>query len=244
MGSGIPTMVAVGEFNGDGKPDLAVSNGNAGSVTVLLTPVSTHFAINAPTTATAGASFSITVTAENSTGGTLANFTGTIHFSSSDPQATLPANYKFVSGDHGVHTFTGVILNKLGLQVISVNSTSNAAFSGSAAVQVNPAAASPTPDARAATTADTAAATASALEALDNAAPSYHALPGPVSDASPVSDAGRNFGVTVFPGSSQPILEGTAVVAVDRHSEWRSVVEAEDGLGAAAVGAVFAGAGA
>jgi hypothetical protein len=239
-----PAAVVVGDFNGDGKPDLAVSDGNAGSVTVLLTSVSTHFAINAPTTTTSGASFSVTVTAENSTGGTLTNFTGTIHFSSSDTRATLPADYKFVSGDHGVHTFTGVILKKVGLQVISVNGTKNAAFSGSTAIQVNAAAASPTPSGGAATTGDTADSIAAALEALGDTAAGYHALTNSVGAAEPSNDIGRNFSVALYPSRSQSILDGPAAVAVDGHSEWRSVLAGDDGPDAAAVDAVFAGAGA
>ena len=31
-----PSAVAVGDFNGDGKPDLAVANKNDGTVSVLL----------------------------------------------------------------------------------------------------------------------------------------------------------------------------------------------------------------
>ncbi len=32
-------------------------------------------------------------------------YTGTIHFTSTDPMAVLPPNYTFVAGDAGVHTF-------------------------------------------------------------------------------------------------------------------------------------------
>src|SRR5438105_2090066 len=33
---GGPTAVAVGDLNGDGKPDLVIANGNAGTISVLL----------------------------------------------------------------------------------------------------------------------------------------------------------------------------------------------------------------
>ena len=36
-----------------------------------------------------------------------AGYTGTVHFTSSDTAAVLPANYTFVAGDNGVRTFTG-----------------------------------------------------------------------------------------------------------------------------------------
>jgi hypothetical protein len=130
----LPFAGAIGDFNRDGLPDLAASNG---TLTALLSQTSTHFAINAPTVTTAGKSFTITVTAEHSNGSTATNFTGTIHFSSSDPRATLPSDYTFVTGDHGVHTFTGVILDKAGMQYLVVNGTHNPSFGGSAAIKVN-----------------------------------------------------------------------------------------------------------
>ena len=34
--AGAPDSVAVGDLNGDGKPDLAIANGNVATVTVLL----------------------------------------------------------------------------------------------------------------------------------------------------------------------------------------------------------------
>jgi hypothetical protein len=132
----LPAAGALGDFNRDGLPDVAVTN--SGSVTVLLSQTGTHFAINAPTVTTAGKSFTITLTAENGNGSTATGFTGTVQFSSSDPRATLPGNYTFVAGDHGVHTFTGVILDKAGIQYLVVNGTHHPAFGGSAAIKVNP----------------------------------------------------------------------------------------------------------
>ncbi len=59
-----------------------------------------------PAVSTAGTSESFTVTALSPNGGTDTGFLGTVEFSSSDPQAVLPANYTFQSTDHGTHTFT------------------------------------------------------------------------------------------------------------------------------------------
>jgi hypothetical protein len=135
---GLPDAGTIGDFNRDGHVnDVAVTNG---TVTVLLSQTSTHFAINAPTLTTAGKAFTITVTAENSDGSTATGYTGTIQFSSSDPRATLPSNYTYVSADNGVHTFTGIILDKAGTQYVVANDTLTPSFGGSAAIKVHAAA--------------------------------------------------------------------------------------------------------
>ena len=47
----------------------------------------------------------VTVTAKDAYGNMATGYTGTVHFTSSDGQAVLPANYTFVAGDAGIHTF-------------------------------------------------------------------------------------------------------------------------------------------
>jgi hypothetical protein len=82
----------------------------------------------------AGTGFSITVSALDSAGNVLAGYTGTIHFTSSDGGATLPADYTFTPADAGRHTFTlGVTLQTKGPQTVTV--TGDGA-TGSAAVTV------------------------------------------------------------------------------------------------------------
>ena len=58
--------------------------------------------------ATAGTPFTVTVTAKDAANSTLTGYRGTVHFLNfaSDPLAVLPANYTFVAGDNGTHTFT------------------------------------------------------------------------------------------------------------------------------------------
>src|SRR5207244_659102 len=56
--------------------------------------------------------FSATVTAQDQFNNTGTGYTGTIHFTSSDPAAVVPADYSFVGGDNGVHTFTGGVTFK------------------------------------------------------------------------------------------------------------------------------------
>jgi len=51
----------------------------------------THFSVTPATTPTAGTSFSFTVTALGASGQTADSYSGTVHFTSTDPQAVLPA---------------------------------------------------------------------------------------------------------------------------------------------------------
>ncbi|HEV3145079.1 MAG TPA: S53 family peptidase [Gemmataceae bacterium] len=104
-------------------------------------PGATSFTLSAPTSSTAGASFSVTVSAHDSNGNLVTSYAGTVHFASSDSQAVLPANYTFTSADMGSHTFT-VTLKTAGSENITVVDTANGSLSGSATVSVSPAAAS------------------------------------------------------------------------------------------------------
>jgi hypothetical protein len=128
--------VALGNFNGDSPLDVAVADAMPG-LTVLLDAVDKDLVVTAPATTTAGNAFSITVTAEDASGKTLTGYTGTVHFSSTDPDATLPADYTFVAGDHGRHTFTGVVLGKAGNRAIVATDLSAPGSAGSATVKVN-----------------------------------------------------------------------------------------------------------
>ena len=71
-----------------------------------------------PSPTTVGASHTFTVTAKDASNNTATGYTGTVHFSSSDGAATLPANYTFVGGDAGAHTFSATF-NTAGTQSIT-----------------------------------------------------------------------------------------------------------------------------
>ena len=79
-----------------------------------------HLLLNAPTIATAGTPFSITVRAEDVYGNTASGYTGTVGFSSSDPNAFLPTPYQFTANDLGAKTLSGLILRVPGTQTITV----------------------------------------------------------------------------------------------------------------------------
>src|SRR5262249_19534559 len=53
-----------------------------------------------------GTPFSITVTALDQYNNPVSGYRGTVHFTSSDPNAALPDDYTFTDEDNGTHTFT------------------------------------------------------------------------------------------------------------------------------------------
>ena len=79
----------------------------------------THFYVVAPASATAGTSFSFTVTAQDGSNATDTGYAGTVHFTSSDGQAVLPANSTLTSG---VGTFSAT-LKTAGNQTITATDT-------------------------------------------------------------------------------------------------------------------------
>lgn len=95
-----------------------------------------------PSPVIAGTVGTVTVTAKDAYGNTATGYTGTVHFTSSDAQATLLADYLFVSRDNGVHTFTnGVALKTAGTQSITTTDTVTGSITGTqTGITVNPAA--------------------------------------------------------------------------------------------------------
>ena len=95
----------------------------------------TSFQVNLPEQATTGQAFTFTVTARN---GTTADpsYVGIVHFTSSDPGATLPADYTFTPADAGTHTFTATFATSgqgasLKNQTITATDTTTASITGS-----------------------------------------------------------------------------------------------------------------
>src|SRR5438132_2733490 len=93
---------------------------------------------------TAGTAMSPTVELKDAYGNRVTSYTGAISFSSSDPQAVLPASYRFTSGtglDNGIHTFTnGVTLKTAGSQSVTATDSANGSVAGSeSGIWVNPA---------------------------------------------------------------------------------------------------------
>jgi sugar lactone lactonase YvrE len=83
----------------------------ASGVRVLALPanpgVVTRFQISGfPSFTGAGTPGTFTVTAVDAFGNPVTGYTGTVHFSSTDPSAQLPDDYPFTADDQGSHTFT------------------------------------------------------------------------------------------------------------------------------------------
>ena len=69
-----------------------------------------------------GQLFNLDVSAVSDSSINIATYTGTVHFTSNDPGAVLPADYTFGSADAGHHTFV-VSLKALGSQTITATDT-------------------------------------------------------------------------------------------------------------------------
>ncbi len=113
------------------------TTGTAGGI-VVNPAVAAKFILSAPSSVASGAKFSLTLTVEDAYGNVVTGYTGTVHFSSSDSTATLPANYTFTSADAGVHTFSNAaILKKKGTQTITVTDTNNSALTATDDIRVS-----------------------------------------------------------------------------------------------------------
>jgi hypothetical protein len=84
------------------------TRGIGGSLTgIVVNPApstATRLVVAGPAAVIAGTAGTFTVTAEDA-GNIVTGYTGTVHFTSTDPRAGLPADYTFTAADHGTHTF-------------------------------------------------------------------------------------------------------------------------------------------
>jgi hypothetical protein len=95
-----------------------------------------RFVLTGPSSVTVGVPFRLTLTVLDAYGNVATGYTGTVHFSSTDGTATLPANYTFSATDQGVQTFTGLVLHRKGQQKITTTDPLNSALTASLTEQV------------------------------------------------------------------------------------------------------------
>src|SRR5262249_47419556 len=105
------------------------------SATVTITAAAaTHVVIDAPASATAGDAVNLTVTALDAYGNIDTAYSGTIHFTSSDSQAGLPADATLTAG---TGAFTATFTNA-GSQTIAATDLGDPTISGAATISVAP----------------------------------------------------------------------------------------------------------
>lgn len=134
-----PTGIVITDLDNDGRPDLVVGNYYAHSVTVLKGSVpgpTTHFNLTTDLSDPAGQVISVTVQARAAYNGQAAPYTGTIHFTSSDNAATLPADYNFTLADNNSHTFS-LTLNTLGRQIITATDIASNTINGKTSIAIS-----------------------------------------------------------------------------------------------------------
>jgi len=88
-----------------------------------------------PSPYVAGAAHSVTVKALDAYGNVATGYRGTIHFTTSDTKASVPANYTFTAADKGVHTFSytpspALVLRTVGTQSVRARDTVTATITG------------------------------------------------------------------------------------------------------------------
>ena len=107
--------------------------GTSASIDVSVAP-GPHFSVTAPVNATAGTSINFTVTALDGANNSLPSYSGTVSFTSSDSQASLPANSTLTNG---TGSFSAT-MKTVGSQVIIAADTITASMTGtSSAINVS-----------------------------------------------------------------------------------------------------------
>jgi hypothetical protein len=161
-GSGLLFSTYLGSGSGNGYDGYGIGLDSAGNVYVggeitssprnyptggfaakiNLAPSPSFSITGFPSSTTAGVPQTFTVTALNADGTVNTGYTGTVHFTSSDPRAVLPADYTFTDADQGLHPFTAT-LKTAGSQSITATDTATGSITGSeSGIAVQPAAAS------------------------------------------------------------------------------------------------------
>lgn len=133
-----PTTAASYAFGASVKLGATRHTLTAPVVVVMPAAAAAFVVTGLPAPSETGAGEPVTVTAEDAYGNTVPSYTGTVHFTSSDSGATLPADYTFTSADAGTHTFSGgVVFAHEGSQSVTAADTANGSITGSDTVQVN-----------------------------------------------------------------------------------------------------------
>ena len=124
------------DFSGAGNDFTLVGSAPTVTVTGACGGGLDHFSVSAPASTVAGEGFPLTIVARDASNEPVTGYTGTVHFSSSDPNADLPSDTAFVATDAGSRAFSGVTLRTSGGQSVTVQDTLITSATGSATVAV------------------------------------------------------------------------------------------------------------
>jgi hypothetical protein len=99
-------------------------SGTSGSISV--SGAATHLSVTAPGSFTSGTAFNFTVSALDASNNIVTSYSGTVHFTSTDAQAVLPANSTLTNGTE----IFSATLNTAGAQTITATDTVTASITG------------------------------------------------------------------------------------------------------------------
>jgi alpha-tubulin suppressor-like RCC1 family protein len=88
-----------------------------------------------PRSRAVGQPMTFVVTVTDASGNVVTDYSGTLHFASTDSVALLPPNYAFVAGDGGSHAFT-VVFRTAGRQAMTVTDAAATSIAGDGTVTV------------------------------------------------------------------------------------------------------------
>ena len=158
--------------------DTATSSitGTQSGVVVTPGPAATLLVGGISAPITAGASSAFTVETKDAFGNRATAYLGTVAFTTSDAQGTVPGPHSFTAADGGFYS-ASVVLRTAGSQSLSAADTTNSAIAGSlSGIVVNPASAitlTLTGIPGAVTVGDSNAATVTAYDSYNNVATGY-----------------------------------------------------------------------
>jgi hypothetical protein len=125
-----------------GSQTISVSDAGSLSGTSPMLAVSvdaaTQLSVSAPANATAGTAFTFTVTARDASNNVVTTYSGTVHITSSDPQAALPANATLTNG---MGTFQVTMKTANGETVTATDTATPSITGSSTGINVGPGAA-------------------------------------------------------------------------------------------------------
>ena len=98
-------------------------------------PLAASFDVSGLATSVVAAVASFTVTAKDTSGRTVTAYTGTVHFTTTDPGAVVPPDYTFVRADAGTKTFTATF-ETIGVQTLTATDTASSSITGSSQLTV------------------------------------------------------------------------------------------------------------